>query len=142
MTAEIRSLFPALASEPYRVTSPKTPTYNCIAHAAGDPSRWWWPDRFGLGYWPPGVPRALRLPAFQRAFESLGYRLASNAEFEDGVEKVAIFAKGAEPTHAALQLNTGRWSSKLGRIEDISHALSALEGHLYGDVAFVMKRQR
>ncbi|MCI0637958.1 MAG: hypothetical protein L0Y72_23715 [Gemmataceae bacterium] len=39
------------------------------------------------------------------------------------------------PTHAARQLPTGRWSSKLGPSEDIEHDLHALEGEIYGTIA-------
>jgi hypothetical protein len=46
------------------------------------------------------------------------------------------------PTHAAWQLGSGRWTSKLGELEDIEHALRDLEGTEYGAVALVMKRPR
>jgi hypothetical protein len=61
---------------------------------------------------------------------------------EPGLEKIAIFAKGGRPTHAARQLGSGRWTSKLGRAEDIEHDLRALEGEAYGAVAFFLQRPR
>ncbi len=44
------------------------------------------------------------------------------------------------PEHAARQLANGRWTSKLGRAEDIEHQLHDLEGEVYGTVALLMKR--
>jgi len=42
--------------------------------------------------------------------------------------------------HAARQLPEGRWTSKLGELEDIEHALHDLTGTVYGSVVLVMKR--
>jgi len=39
----------------------------------------------------------------------------------------------------AYQLS-GRWASKLGRSEDIEHALHDLTGTAYGKVVLIMKR--
>ena len=44
------------------------------------------------------------------------------------------------PLHAARQLPNGRWTSKLGELEDIEHVLHDLEGAAYGSVVLVMKR--
>jgi hypothetical protein len=39
------------------------------------------------------------------------------------------------PTHAALQLESGDWTSKLGDFEDISHStIEAVSGPVYGRV--------
>lgn len=59
-----------------------------------------------------------------------------------GFQKVAFFvgANGV-PTHAARQLPSGLWTSKLGEWEDIEHTLHALEGDIYGTVALLLKRR-
>lgn len=144
--ADILGWFPNLKYDDLILTSPKTPTYNCIAYAAGDTGKWWWPDSFGIGYWPPNVPRVNKLPAFQAAFESLGYSLHENGNHEIGLEKIAVFAKeNGEPTHACRQLQDGNWVSKLGKEEDVIHSLSGIDGsgvdpNIYGSVAFFMSR--
>ena len=62
-------------------------------------------------------------------------------DWEPGFEKIAVCANDqGVPKHAARQLNKGRWTSKLGRMADIDHALHDLEGTLYGSVVLVMKR--
>jgi hypothetical protein len=132
--------FPLLAPGNHRKTSPATPTYNCIAWAAGDDGRWWWPDDFFIGYWPDDAPREVTLSAFIRAYETLGYSGCDDNSLERGFEKVAIYAIGSVPTHAARQLKGGRWTSKLGKAEDIEHELGAIEGRMYGKVVVYMRR--
>ncbi|MCE2805969.1 MAG: hypothetical protein LW700_12280 [Gemmataceae bacterium] len=134
--------FPALASGNYAVTSPAVSDYNCIAWAAGESDRWWWPDPLGLNFWPPEIPRLETIDSFRLAFEALGFAKAKNDQPEPGMEKIAIFAQGGKPTHMARQLENGRWTSKMGQSEDIEHALRDLEGVLYGEVALFMGRPK
>jgi hypothetical protein len=135
-------VFPELAGTAYRVTSPADNGYNCIAWAAGEADRWWWPDPLGVSYWPDGVPRAETLEAFAAAYAAVGFVPASDDSFQPEVEKVAVYARGGKPTHVARQLPSGRWTSKLGRAEDIEHDLAALAGDIYGAVAFILQRPR
>jgi len=132
-----------LASSGYEVKSPTDVGYNCIAWAAGDSKKWWWPDPMDLYYWPPGVPRALTIEAFVAAYLSLGFEPCGGPELESGFEKVAIFARGDMPTHAALQLRDGKWTSKLGPSVDIEHAaLDGVSGPTYGRPVQVLRRRR
>jgi hypothetical protein len=133
--------FPNLASSNYRITSPQTPEYNCIAWAAEDTERWWWPDQNLTAYWPKSIARLSTLEAFTEAFRSLGYEICDNDQHETGVEKVAIYAGSLnEPTHAARQLPTGRWTSKMGQWVDLEHDLEDLSGPEYGSPAVFLKR--
>jgi len=144
MIDEVRLIgwFPRLAPpSSFRITSDKTTRYNCIAYAAGDERRCWWPDSTTQAYWPPNVPREPTLAAFIAAFQFLGFSVCDSGDFEQGVEKVAFFAKPAgTPTHAARQFPNGEWRSKLGSDHDIEHRLRAIEGSKYGAVALFMKR--
>lgn len=131
-------------------TSPETTAYNCIAWAAGDIRRWWWPDPFFLYYWPPGIPRQETTDAFIALYESLGYEVCQNSDYEDGYEKIALYVSGlGKPTHAARQLPNGSWTSKLGRSFDVEHDLPEEVARLgsnplfhYGIVAVVLRRPR
>ncbi|MGK3961481.1 hypothetical protein WMF38_51300 [Sorangium sp. So ce118] len=140
--ALIEHYFPEIADWGYVVTSDITCSYNCIAWAAGDDARLWWPSpEEGSAYWPPGIPRADTVEAFAAAYGTLGYVACDNEEHEVGFEKIAIFATASgEPTHAARQLDAANWTSKLGSLQDIRHPLRALEGSRYGKVVLVMKR--
>ena len=140
--ADMEDCFPQITQTGYSVTSPQTPRYNCIAWAAGDTRKWWWPDPSPFAYWPPAIPRENTLPRFIEAFRTLGYEPCADAGLEAGFEKVAVYADGdGFPTHAARQLASGVWTSKLGREEDIEHGEPAgVEGEQYGFVIQVLKR--
>lgn len=142
MNDPLLAAFPGLALNGYRITSPATYSYNCIAWAAARNDRWWWPAPDA--YWPPAAPITTTLPAFEAAYATLGYVRCSDAEFEIRAEKIAIYASPAgEPTHAARQLDRDRWTSKLGPNVDIEHATpDALNGPDYGAPALFMRRPR
>ena len=80
------------------------------------------------------------LEAFRHAFATLGYMDCDHGELEAGYEKIAIFALSGVPKHAARQLPSGRWTSKLGKMEDIEHTLHDVTGTVYGGVVHVMRR--
>jgi len=135
----LEHLFPNLAADGCEVTSPASLDYNCIAWAAGENHRWWWPDEDA--YWPEGVPlRSETVEAFVQAFAAIGYQPCDRATSIPGTEKVALYARGGRVTHAARQLANGKWSSKLGADVDLEHALDGLEGAQYGKVVQVLAR--
>ncbi len=139
----IEAAFPDLRISGYRVTSPDTVGYNCVAWAAGDTSRWWWPDSLETSYWPDDVQRSETLEAFVRAFETLSYTTCDAPEYEEGFERIAIYVNAnGKPTHAVRQLPSGYWSSKLGQSYDIEHDLEGVSGSQYGSVGVIMKRLR
>lgn len=134
--------FPKLAQEGYEEKSPATPDYNCIAWAAGEDETVWWPGDPDMDYWPDSVPHTEDLESFFLAFESIGYVRCADGGLEAGFEKVALYAKGRNPKHAARQLDDGKWTSKLGLGIDIIHTLPGLEGPCYGQVVGFLKRPR
>jgi hypothetical protein len=143
MADEIEAAFPKLQGTNWSKTSESEDCYNCIAWAAEVVTQWWWPTDPGKTYWPEALPRSVTLAAFQAAFATLGYVVCTNADPEPGFQMVALFARSdGIPTHAARQLSNGRWTSKLGMMQDIEHELRDLEGAVYGAVALVMKRAR
>lgn len=99
--------FPHLSLKTVQVTSSATPKYNCIAWAAGDDRKWWWPSRYG--YWPPNVPQRATLEAFRQAFGTLGYATVQGTGVEPNKEKVAIYALHDVPNHAqgSCQMENG-----------------------------------
>ena len=136
--------FPNLRASSYKIKSPESRDYNCIAWAAGDVTAWWWPDFLETVYWPPGVPREETLEAFIQAYRTLGYEPCQDTSFEQGFEKVALYSlTDGEMTHAARQLDNGRWTSKLGPLEDIEHENPEdVNGPVYGSVICVLRRSR
>ena len=146
---EIESWFPGIAAAGFKITSPETEDYNCIAWAGDDDTEKWDPDNFSGRYWPEKIPRSLNLESFIKLYEfEGGYIPCDNNDqsLETGIEKIAIFLDSQfEVTHASKQKEDGTWTSKLGDYEDIGHnTLESLCGHgpAYGRVAKILKRKR
>jgi hypothetical protein len=140
--SELTKYIPCLINKYFRVTSPEASDYNCIAWAAGDDQRWWEPDQWGDYHWPPAIPRQWTLMAVIDAFRTLGYEPCSDGKYEKGFSKIAIFVDQYNiPTHAARQLENGKWTSKCGQLEDIEHDLYDLCGQQgYGEVSCFMRK--
>ena len=61
---------------------------------------------------------------------------------ETEFEKIAVFGKDGRWTHAARLKVDGKWTSKLGKEEDIEHnTLESMEGDLYGFVVEVLRKE-
>jgi hypothetical protein len=137
---------PNLDTNNHVVTSPLSRRYNCIGWAAGSITQWWWP--IGRYYWPPNAPREETVEAFIHAYGTIGYIECENGSLEPGFEKIAIYAVqetggGLTPTHAAKQMSNGRWTSKIGPLEDIEHAtLENVNCRIYGEAVAYLKRPR
>jgi len=137
----LEAVFPGLADTRYERTSDPDELYNCIACAAGDNEIWWWPGPEDEAFWPQSIPRVATLAAFDVLFASLGYVRCPDETVEPGVEEIALFADpDNSPTHAARQLPSGKWTSKLGQKQDIEHELHALAGDVYGRVVRIYRR--
>lgn len=137
--AYLDSEFPIAAKEGYDVTSCATKTYNCIGWALGDDSNNWGPV---LGYkWRGEYTLAAR--SLVALFESEGYERCNSSRLERGYEKVALYADAdGDWRHAAKQLATGRWTSKIGECDDIEHKRpESLESDIYGRVHCLMRRK-
>jgi hypothetical protein len=134
--------FPNLVATGYRITSSITRSYNCFAWAAGEDDRWWNPlEPENPYYWVEGVPGELTIAAFVQAYGTLGYEPCEDEGFEVGFEKIALYATAdGEVTHAARQLANEKWTSKLGRWEDIEHELAGLVCEMYGSVRQILRR--
>jgi hypothetical protein len=131
--------FPRLTPKNHRVTSPAAAEYNCVAWAAEDTRHWWQP---GL-YWPAQAPEGeFGIAALEQAFVSLGYAPCNDGTLEAGFQKIAFYGSSWFYTHVARQLPTGKWTSKLGKAEDIEHDTpDDVAGGLYGEVALFMRRR-
>ena len=93
-------------------------------------------------YWPPTAPREETLDAFIGAFAVVGFEQCLRGDHELGQEKVALFADASgRPTHVAKQLADGRWTSKMGKLEDITHdRLTGVQGSTYGWPVVFLRR--
>jgi hypothetical protein len=142
----------------WRLRSPRSDTYQCIAYAGCRTDNKWWPVVHPQFVWPSDLPRIVPnlwglwpptpVDYFTQRFARLGYEACSDRSFEFGYQKVAIYANDNGATHMARQRFFGRgWISKPGELEDIIHRdLSDIEGDMavnmmtYGQVSQVLRR--
>ena len=131
--------FPNLASEGFEIVEQPSERYNCIAYAADDTSKWWWPD--GINYWPPWATLDDRMESLKEVFAGLGYEQCQNSDAEEGYQKVALYGFQDRFGHAALQMPDGRWRSKMGQGPVIEHrSPESLSAGMYGDSTAYMRR--
>jgi hypothetical protein len=146
LTKELYKDFPNLTYLNSKQTSEPNDDYNCIAWACEMNDIWLWPgENNSSSEWPNNIPRILNKTAFIKLFELFGYKILTdkNSSLEFKTQKIAIYIDELnKPTHAARQLQNGKWTSKIGRNLDIEHDnLSCLEGPAYGKVDIIMARR-
>lgn len=129
-------------------TSEPDPFLNCFAYAYGATHGWFDPQYHEIDVdigitWPLPSSYGLTIQSFIELFESIGYEICEDGHLEARYEKVAIYASGSDPRHAARQMENGRWRSKLGKFQDIEHATpEEVSCYDYGEVSVFMKRLR
>lgn len=131
--------FPNSLIESFQDTSPQDPLYNCIAWTYGVQESWMWPAIYCS--WPQNVPKISTINSFKELFSRIGYKECEDGDLEQDFLKVAIYEKEGNPTHAARQLESGLWTSKLGREWDVSHTIFSMADGEYGNVSVYMKRR-
>ena len=140
MPGELEDFFPRLAASGYEITADASGEFNCITWVLGMSGRNWDfndPD----GYWPLSVPRNDLITTVMQLFIGEGFTSCESIEPEPGYEKIALYAFVGRFTHAARQLEDGRWTSKLGKREVITHPSPAtLSGGFFGFVHCIMRR--
>lgn len=133
---------PKIKDAGYKVTSSESIDYNCIAWTIGRDDIWIWPNpRF---FWPEDIKCDNRLSSFVELYQKFGYSICNYDKLEIGYEKIAIYVNPDTNgvTHAAKQIKSGKWTSKLGPYKDIEHStLDSLAGGDFGIVATIMKRK-
>lgn len=137
--------YPHLLWEGFKETSSEDSAYNCIAWAvASDTERWWWPPGGNGSYWPEGISKDVSVAAFIEAFALAGFEECLDATPEDGYEKLALYTNDGQPSHAARQLPSGKWTHKIGQNVDIETTLKGVEDSLtrYGRAVKFFRRKR
>jgi len=149
MEEDYLEIFPELEKDNhFEITSRQDIKYNCIAWAAFYDDRWMWPPGgYTLDgvvfYWPEGIEKNEKIETFINAFESLGYSICEDSDYENGYRKIALYTdEEGNCTHAARQKNNGLWTSKLGREHDIAHGNPySIQGGDYGKVACILRKE-
>lgn len=129
--------FPLLGN--WVCTSKRTREYNCFAWAAGDDTSRW--DPMPGNYWPHRLPRNCNVDTIIRLYELKGYERCQDGSLDPYFEKIVLYVTGHGVQHAARQLPSGLWTSKLGDEEDITHESPAsLSCEDYGQPVCYMRK--
>ena len=143
--SEILENWPNLTISNARITSIDDRDYNCLAFVLGDSENFWWPRKEEGIYWPTEYPYINSLPNIQKMLkEKFEFEKCDDEVYEEGFEKIVIYGEKVSysPKHYALQLQNGKWKSKLGGLEDIEHdSIDALVGDFYGKPIAILKRK-
>jgi hypothetical protein len=104
-----------------------------MAWAVDDVRQWWeyGATLFGVPtFWPNGYPPGETVADVSNVLQGVfRYTPTIDRRARLGIERVAIYGHAdLSFAHIARQLESGRWSSKLGELYDLEHALSDLEG--------------
>ncbi len=131
--------FPRLSREGYEIINEPTKTYNCIAYAAKDTSKWW--STIETRYWPNYATRSENIDSLIEVFTGLGFQRCRDSSLESGCEKVVLYEEQGAWKHAARQTPSGRWRSKMGEGPLIEHlSPQSLAGGVYGEPTIYMRR--
>ena len=117
MPKEWEKEFPNLGN--WICSSKSTTEYNCVAFAVGDETRRWEPYGY---YWPDDLSQDYSTDTLIKACNKEGFELCKDWTLVKDREKIVIYVNdrgGWE--HVARQESDGRWKSKLGDEEDITH---------------------
>jgi len=133
---------PKLAEDTsFSITSPIDYNYNCLAWAANKNNIIWWPHVPHLdGCTWPIDNFSLKFENLIEVYKAIGYVICASWAFEKKYKKIALYKdKEGNFTHAARQLRSGLWTSKLGPAFDISHGNPySVECEDYGTVGAIM----
>jgi hypothetical protein len=141
MRWRLRQSFPKLTDQNHSISSPASDNYNCVAWAYEVSNKKMWPGARDY-YWPPDVAGGDTLQALIQLYLDAGYEQCDSGQREDRFKKVAIYVNQEGPQHVARQLESGRWTSKLGDLEDIEHdTLDILEGEDYGKATVFLRKR-
>lgn len=124
----------------FRLTSPSTFEYNCIAHAMGMNDRW--VDHLDIPWhwWPP-VAKGDSVNHLKLAFEYFGFEeCGTDDDIDDRYDKIVIYQNSDEWTHAARVSEKGVYHSKFGASYDGFHSCGDVLEALYGNPCIVMRR--
>lgn len=130
----------------FELTSDITPLYNCIGFAMGmndvcvalgNPAGIAW------NWWPPTAHFDLNPRSLVEAFEYFGFIECDNGVVEDDYDKVALYEKNGQWTHAAIIETDDLYHSKMGIMWDIVHRGGDLfHNDAYGDIFTYVKRHK
>lgn len=124
----------------FKLLSPFSFQYNCIAFAMGMTDRWVDHSNIPWHWWPP-VEKGSSVEHLKNAFQYFGFEeCGMNDEIDDLYDKVALYHIANQWTHAARVVAAGVYHSKFGESFDGRHSSGNVLQAQYGNVCIIMRR--
>jgi len=123
-------------------------TYNCFGFALGY-NQWWEPPVFidelianEEAIWPLGLSESLDIDNYIAAARTERFYVSQDAMWEESCDTIMLYftTNDRKFQHAARQVSSGVWSSKLGTGSDITHAIDGIDRIDFGTGRIYMKR--
>lgn len=122
--------------------SPQTPVYNCIAFAMGTIDRWVDCASQPWHWWPP-VCKGCSICCLIDVFKYFGFEeCGMDDSFDSDYDKVALYEKNSNWTHAAKIVDEGIYHSKFGESFDGIHSRGDVLELQYGKPCIIMRRRK
>ncbi len=124
----------------FRLVSPFSFQYNCIAFAMGMKDRWVDHEDIPWHWWPP-VERGSSVKHLENAFRYFGFEYCGmDDEIDERYDKIVLYQLLDDWTHAARVIENGIYHSKFGESYDGYHSSGDVLAAQYGRVCLVMRR--
>lgn len=124
----------------FRLLSPCSYQYNCIAYAMGMTDRWVDYADIPWHWWPP-VEKGASVEHLKNAFQYFGFEeCGMDDNVDDLYDKVALYHIANQWTHAARIVAAGIYHSKFGASYDGCHSSGNVLQAKYGNVCLIMRR--
>ncbi len=124
----------------FKLLSPFSFQYNCIAFALGMTDRWVDPSAIPWHWWPP-IEKGPDIDHLKNAFKYFGFEeCGMDDEVDELYDKIALYHIANHWTHAARIVADGICHSKFGESYDGYHSSGNVLQAQYGDVCLIMRR--
>lgn len=124
----------------FKLLSPFSYKYNCIAFAMGMDDRWVDHSDIPWHWWSP-VAKGPSVEHLKNAFQYFGFEECGlDDTVDDQYDKVALYHVGHDWTHAARIVDNGIYHSKFGESYDGRHSSGNVLQAQYGSVCLIMRR--
>lgn len=124
----------------FKLLSPFSFQYNCIAYAMGMTDRWVDHSDIPWHWWPP-IEKGDTVEHLKNAFRYFGFEeCGMDDHIDDKYDKVALYHISNRWTHAARIVAEGVYHSKFGESYDGQHSSGNVLKAQYGNVCSIMRR--
>ena len=130
----------------FKIIQQDNEDYNCIAHSLGYNHITIWPISKRFWVWDKTLPYINTINNFVSLYRKFNYEICEDSSWEFEYDKIALYISVLSGrntvSHAAKQIDSYWWSSKIGGDELFEHTLEAIENKNVGTKYVFLKRPK